>query len=49
MQLFELQYVFFSDGWFILHCMKELVNSGRLRLPTEEEKKSLTTIILPNE
>ena len=49
MQLFELQYVFFSDGWFILHCMKELVNSGRLRLPTEEEKKSLTTMIIPNE
>lgn len=49
MQKFELQYMFFSDGPFILHCMKELVNNGKLKLPTEEQKKSLTTIIVPNE
>ncbi|WP_367925654.1 RNA polymerase sigma factor [uncultured Ruthenibacterium sp.] len=49
MQKFGLQYTFFSDGWFILHCMKELVNNGKLKLPTEEQKKSLTTIIVPNE
>jgi hypothetical protein len=48
MQLFGLQYIFHSDGWFLLHCMKELVNSGKLKLPTEEQKKSLTTIIVPN-
>ena len=47
MQEFELQYIFFSDGWFILHCMKELVNNGKLKLPTKEQKKSLTTIIVP--
>ena len=22
MKKFELQYIFFADGWFILHCMK---------------------------
>ena len=33
---------------FILHCMKELLNNGKLKLPTEEQKKSLTTIIVPN-
>ena len=49
MQKFGLQYIFFSDGWFILHCLKELVNHGKLKLPTEEQKKSLTTIIVPNE
>lgn len=48
MQKFEFQYIFFSDGWFILHCLKELVNNGKLMLPTEEQKKSLTTIIVPN-
>lgn len=48
-QKFGLQYIFFSDGWFILHCLKELVNNGKLKLPTEEQKKSLTTIIVPNE
>ena len=49
MRMFELQYIFFSDGWFILHCMKELVNNGKLKLPAEEQKKSLTTMIVPNE
>lgn len=48
MQKYGLQYIFFSDGWFILHCLKELVNHGKLKLPTEEQKKSLTTIIVPN-
>ena len=48
MQKYGLQYTFFSDGWFILHCMKELVNNGKLKLPTEAQKKSLTIIIVPN-
>ena len=48
MQKYGLQYIFFSDGWFLLHCMKELVNNGKLKLPTEEQKKSLTTLIVPN-
>ena len=47
MQKYGLQYIFFSDGWFILHCMKELVNSGKLNPPTEEQKKSLTMVIIP--
>ena len=47
MQKYGLQYIFFSDGWFILHCIKELVNSGKLKPPTEEQKKSLTTVIIP--
>lgn len=48
-QKFNLQYIFFSDGWFILHCIKELVNNGKLKPPTEEQKKSLSTIVIPNE
>lgn len=48
MKKYGLQYIFFSDGWFILHCMKELVNSRKLRLPKEEQKKSLMTVIAPN-
>ena len=46
MQGFGLQYVFYVDGWFVLYCLKELVNSGRLRLPTEEQRKALTMIIM---
>ena len=48
MQAYGLQYIFFADGWFLLYCMKELVNNGKLKLPTEEQKLSLTTIIVPN-
>lgn len=48
MQKYGLQYIFYSDGWFLLHCMKELVNNGKLKLPTEEQRRSLTTLIVPN-
>lgn len=48
MQKFGLQYTFFSDGWFILHCLKELVSGGKLLPPAEWQRKSLSTIILPN-
>ncbi len=45
MRMYDLQYIFDSDAWFILHCLKELVNSGKLTLPTEEQKQSLTTVL----
>ncbi len=47
-QMYGLQYIFFSDGWFILHCLKELVSNGKLKMPTEEQRRSLTTLIAPN-
>ncbi len=47
-QMYGLQHIFYSDGWFILHCLKELVNNGKLKLPTDEQRKSLTTLIVPN-
>ncbi|MCI9448700.1 MAG: sigma-70 family RNA polymerase sigma factor [Clostridiales bacterium] len=46
MRLFGLQYIFFSDAWFILHCLKVLLNNGKLKLPTEEQKNALTTLII---
>ena len=46
---YELQYIFFSDGWFILHCLKNLVNSGKLKLPTEEQRKSLSMLLIQND
>lgn len=45
---YELQFVFHSDGWFLLHCIIALLNSGKLQLPTDEQKKSLTTLIIKN-
>ena len=49
MQGFRLQYIFYADGWFLLHCMKELVNRGLLRLPSPEEKLSLSMLLIPND
>jgi RNA polymerase sigma factor (sigma-70 family) len=45
---YELQFVFHSDGWFLLHCIVALLNSGKLTLPTDEQKKSLMTMIVPD-
>ena len=42
---YELQFVFHADGWFLLHCITALLKSGKLKAPTEEQKKSLTTLI----
>ena len=44
---YELQYVFHSDGWFLLHCIVTLLGNGKLKLPTEEQRKALTTMIIP--
>ena len=45
---YELQFVFYSEGWFLLHCIVALLNNGKLKPPTEEQKKSLTTLIVQN-
>lgn len=44
---YELQFTFYSDGWFLLHCIVALLNNGKLKLPTEDQKSILTTLILP--
>ena len=44
---YELQYVFHSDGWFLLHCIVTLLGNGKLKQPTEEQRKALTTMIIP--
>lgn len=45
---YELQFIFHSDGWFLVHCITALLKNGRLKEPTEPQKKSLTTLIIPN-
>lgn len=44
---YELQFLFHSDGWFLLHCITTLLKNGKLQLPTENQRKSLTTLIAP--
>ena len=43
---FGHQYIFYSDGWFVLYCLKTLTENGKLKPPSEEQKKSLTTVIV---
>ncbi|MBE5797186.1 MAG: RNA polymerase sigma factor [Clostridiales bacterium] len=43
-RLYTLQNVY-QSGWFILHCLQHLTQTGLLRLPTEAEKRSLHTVI----
>lgn len=44
---FQLQYVFHADGWFLLHCIHALLTSGTLREPSEEQRRALITLIVP--
>ncbi|NLE12349.1 MAG: sigma-70 family RNA polymerase sigma factor [Clostridiales bacterium] len=43
---YELQFVFHSDGWFILHCIMALLKNGKLKEPAEGQRKALTTLIV---
>lgn len=45
MRAYELQCLFYSDGWFLAHCIVALLKNGKLREPTQQQKKSLTTLI----
>lgn len=47
MQEYQMQYMFYADSWFLLHCIKELLNNGKLQLPTEEQRKSISTLHIP--
>ena len=44
-RFFGLQHTFFSDPWFILYVLKQLSESGKLKMPTAEQKKMLITVI----
>ena len=46
-KMYELQFVFHADGWFLLHCIVTLLNNGKLTPPTEGQKRALSTLILP--
>lgn len=43
---YDLQYVFHSDGMFIWHCIAALLENGKLKEPTEGQKKALSTLIV---
>ncbi len=44
-QAFQMQYTFYSDGWFLVHIFHTLIENDKLKAPTEEQKRSLSTVI----
>ncbi len=44
--VYESQYIFYSDGWFLLHCIMTLLRNGKLKEPTEGQRKALTTLLI---
>ena len=42
---YELQFLFHADGWFLIHCITALLKNSKLKLPTEGQRKSLSTMI----
>ena len=42
---YEMQFIFCSDGWFLLHCVAALLRNGKLKLPTQGQRKALTTVL----
>ena len=43
---YPLQHTFYSDGMFICYCIRELIACGKLKEPTEGQKKNLTSVII---
>ena len=41
----KFQFVFHGDGWFLVHCTTALLKNGKLKEPTEGQRKALTTLI----
>ncbi|MCL2406107.1 MAG: sigma-70 family RNA polymerase sigma factor [Defluviitaleaceae bacterium] len=43
---YGLQYIFHSDGYFIIYMLHKLIETGKLKLPSEEQRKSLCAVIV---
>lgn len=46
MRRFEMQYIFYADGWFLLYSAKYLLKCGKLQLLDEEQRKSMTMLLV---
>ncbi len=46
LKAYELQFIFHSDGWFLMHCITALLKCGKLKEPSQEQKKALSTLII---
>lgn len=46
MRKYGLQHIFYSNSIFVRSCLSELLSSGKIIAPKEEEKISLTTVVI---
>ena len=46
---YQMQFTFHCDGNFILYCINELLENGKLKEPTDDQRKSLSILITPND
>ncbi len=46
-QSYMQQFLFASDGFFLLHCIKALLACEKIQEPTAKQRKALTTVIMP--
>ena len=46
MQAFGLGYLFHSDGAFLWHCLKHLLETGKLILPEERLRQSISLVVI---
>ena len=42
---YELQFIFHSDCYFLAYCIQELLQKGKLKEPTQGQRKALSTLI----
>lgn len=40
------QEIFYTNGHFLQRCLQELVDNGKLMVPPEEQKQSLSTVLI---
>lgn len=45
-EAYELQFIFHADGWFLIHCIVALLKNGKMKVPTQGQRKALTTLIM---
>lgn len=45
---YELQFLFSSNGYFLVHCMRSLMENGKLWEPAKGQRKILTTLMIEN-
>ena len=43
---YTMQHMFYSDGQFIIFALSKLLESGKLQLPTEAQRKSLCAVLV---